>query len=137
MNIAAINSSTAAAKIAALQTLRADPAMSEVNSSPSTNSAHDPAAIKKAASSFEAIILRQLLAPAIEPMMSGGMGGGAQGPAAGGGGVYGYMLTDTLANSLSQGGGFGLARMLEKQLTPRGTATDNTDSGQTHVPQKT
>ncbi|MBK9990294.1 MAG: rod-binding protein [Verrucomicrobia bacterium] len=136
MNVAAINSSSAAAKIAAMQTLRTDLATSEVNSSLSTNSARDPAAIKKVAASFEAIILRQLLAPAIEPMMSGGMGGG-QGPATGGGGVYGYMLTDTLANSLSQGGGFGLARMLEKQFTPRGATTDITDSGQAIAQQKT
>jgi len=136
MNVAAINSSSAAANIAAMQTLRADPATSEVNSSLSTKSNRDPAAIKKVAASFEAIILRQLLAPAIEPMMSGGLGG-SQGPATGGGGVYGYMLTDTLANSLSQGGGFGLARMLEKQFTPRGAATDIIDSGQADAHQKT
>jgi len=71
-----------------------------------------------AAKQFEAIILRQLLAPAIEPMMNGGLEG--KGTGGGGGGVYGYMLTDTLANSLSQGGGLGLSRILEKQLTPKG-----------------
>jgi peptidoglycan hydrolase FlgJ len=73
-----------------------------------------------AAKQFEAIILRQLLAPAIEPMMNGGLEG--KGTGGGGGGVYGYMLTDTLANSLSQGGGLGLSRILEKQLTPKGDA---------------
>lgn len=77
-----------------------------------------PEEIKKAASQFEAIILRQLLAPTIEPVMSGSMGGGESS----GGGVYGYMLTDVLSNSLAQGGGLGWGRMLEKQLssTPRG-----------------
>jgi flagellar protein FlgJ len=50
--------------------------------------------------------------------MSGGLGG-AGGT---GGGVYGYMLTDVLANSLSQGGGMGLSQMLSRQLTPRGSA---------------
>ena len=75
--------------------------------------------VKKAASQFEAIILRQLLKPSIEPMMSGGS---ESGPGAGGGGsVYAYMLTDTLANSLSSAGGLGLSRMLEKQFSPSTT----------------
>jgi len=75
-----------------------------------------PGDIKRAASQFEAIILRQLLTPTIEPIMNGGMGG-AGGT---GGGVYGYMLTDVLADSLSKGGGLGLTQMLSRQLTPRG-----------------
>lgn len=129
MNVSAINSSSAAASLASAQLLRADTAASEVNSSPSTNSGRDAGAVRKAAESFEAIILRQLLTPTIEPLMSGGLGG-SQGPASGGGSVYGYMLTDTLATSLSKGGGFGLANMIEKQLTPRGAKTDITDSGQ-------
>ena len=36
--------------------------------------------------------------------------------------MYGYMLTDALADKVVQGGGLGLARMLEKQLTPKGVA---------------
>ena len=92
----------------------------------STNAATDPAAIKKAASQFEAIILRQLLAPAIDPIMSGGLGG--KDAAGGGGGVYGFMLTDTLATSLSKGGGLGLASMLEKQFMPRTASTTLTTS---------
>jgi len=79
-----------------------------------------PADVKRASSQFEAIILRQLLAPTIEPMMSGGIGG-AQST---GGGVYGYLLTDVLANSLSQGGGLGLSQMLSRQLTARGEPLD-------------
>jgi len=134
MNVSAINSSSStAASIATMQALRADQASAGVNTSKSSDSGRDPAAIKKAASQFEAIILRQLLAPSIEPMMSGGLGG-AQG--SGGGGMYGYMLTDTLANSLSQGGGLGLARMLEKQLTPHSALADNIGKGQTVAPTK-
>ncbi len=75
-----------------------------------------PAEIKRAASQFEAIILRQLLTPTIEPLMNGGIGG----TGSSGGGVYGYMLTDVLADSLSKGGGLGLTQMLSRQLTPRG-----------------
>jgi len=109
-----------------MQAMRADLASTGVNSSKSTSSGRDPAAIKKAASQFEAIILRQLLAPSMESMMSGGLGGSKDS----GGGMYGYMLTDTLATSLSQGGGLGLAHMLEKQFTPTGAAADIKDSGQ-------
>lgn len=83
-----------------------------------------PEQIKKAASQFEAIILRQLLAPTIEPVMSGSMGGGQSS----GGGVYGYMLTDVLANSLAQGGGLGWGRMLEKQLSSHPSRADITSS---------
>lgn len=126
MNISAISSTSSASNVAALQSLRSDLAATGVNSSKPANSSKDPAAIKKAASQFEAIILRQLLAPSIEPVMSGGLGGEQNA----GSSIYGYMLTDSLANSLSQAGGLGLGRMLEKQLTPRSSATDNKDSGQ-------
>ncbi|MFT3783256.1 MAG: rod-binding protein [Nibricoccus sp.] len=126
MNISAISSTSSAANVAAMQSLRADLAETGVNSSKSTNSSRDPVAIKKAASQFEAIILRQLLAPSIEPVMSGGLGG----TSSAGSGIYGYMLTDTLANSLSQAGGLGLGRMLEKQLTPRTAEADIKSNGQ-------
>ena len=79
--------------------------------------------IQAAARQFEAIILRQLLNPAIEPLMSHGLGGDSKANGSGGGGVYGYLVTDVLANSLSQGGGLGLARILEKQLTPKGAVS--------------
>ncbi len=81
-----------------------------------------PADVQKAARQFEAIMVRQLLAPSIEPMMNGGSLGAA-GPAGGqGGGVYGYLLTDTLATSISQGGGLGLASVISRQLSPAGSA---------------
>jgi flagellar protein FlgJ len=92
-----------------------------------------PAEIKKAASQFEAIILRQLLAPSIEPVMSGSMGGGKDS----GGGVYGYMLTDVLATSLSQGGGLGWGRLLEKQLSSTRPGADINSSTILKHPTKT
>lgn len=96
--------------------------LTDANSAKSA-AAKQPAAsdIKKAASQFEAIILRQLLEPSIEPVMSGGLGGGESS----GGGIYGYMLTDTLASSLAQGGGLGWAKLLEKQLSPAHPGADN------------
>ncbi|HVU15303.1 MAG TPA: rod-binding protein [Candidatus Didemnitutus sp.] len=67
--------------------------------------------VKAAAGQFEAILLRQFL----QESVSGLMGGDSGGPS---GNVYGYLLTDTLASKLSEGGGLGLASVLEKQLSP-------------------
>jgi flagellar protein FlgJ len=134
MNVSPITSSNTAPAAAALlaaqssaisaATIDADRAAVEKTTTGGKNPAsatriNDPAAVKKAASQFEAIILRQLLAPTIEPIMSGGLGG-----ASSGNGVYGYMLTDSLADNLAKGGGLGLAQMMEKQLTPHPLSTD-------------
>lgn len=73
---------------------------------------------KQAAKQFEAIILRQLLEPVMQPAMSGL--GGSEGS---GNSIYGYMLTDAMANQLAQGGGLGLSKMLEKEFTPKGADT--------------
>jgi flagellar protein FlgJ len=70
--------------------------------------------IKAAAGQFEAIILRQLLQDSVGKIMG-------KGPTAD---TYGYLLTDTLANKLTEGGGLGLSGMLAKQLTPRGNVDD-------------
>src|SRR4051794_14435905 len=109
MNVSPVTSSNAAPATAALlaaqqsnistATIEADRAALEKTatggkSPASATRINDPAAVKKAASQFEAIILRQLLAPTIEPIMSGGLGG-----ASSGNGVYGYMLTDSLADN--------------------------------------
>jgi len=86
---------------------------------------HDLAALKRGnlnpteqreavAAQFEAILLRQFLQESVSSMMGGKSGDG------GGGNVYGFMLTDTLADKLSQGRGMGIAPMIAKQLAPRG-----------------
>ncbi len=77
--------------------------------------------LAKAAQQFEAIMVRQLLAPAIEPLMEGGSLTGEESSQSGGG-VYGYMLTDVLAGSISQGGGLGLASVITRQLSPAAPA---------------
>lgn len=89
-----------------------------------------PADVEKAAKQFEAILVRQLLSPAIEPMMSGGALGAVKTGGAGGGqggGVYAYLLTDTLAGSVSQGGGLGLASVISRQLSPTVSASSLAD----------
>jgi peptidoglycan hydrolase FlgJ len=64
--------------------------------------------IKAAAGQFEAIIVRQLLQDSVGKIAGEGAAGN----------MYGFMLTDVLANQLTAGGGLGLGSMLEKQLTP-------------------
>jgi flagellar protein FlgJ len=71
--------------------------------------------IKAAAGQFEAILLRQFLQQSVGGLMGGDKGGPS-------GNVYGYLLTDTLADKLSEGGGLGLASVLEKQLSPHSPA---------------
>jgi Rod binding domain-containing protein len=63
-------------------------------------------------SEFEAILLRQFLQESVGSMMGGGDKAS--------GNVYGYMLTDSLAQKISEGRGMGLAPIIAKQLTPRG-----------------
>lgn len=76
-----------------------------------------PEDVQRAAKQFEAILVRQLLAPAIEPMMANSLGGSGSG-----GGVYGYMLTDALASSITQGAGLGLSAVVQSQLSPRASS---------------
>jgi peptidoglycan hydrolase FlgJ len=109
--ISSVNAAPAPAWARALETPGVLPSLRGAADKPT------PADVKKAAGQFEAIILRQLLSPSIEPMMNGGLGGSGSG-GGGGGGVYSYMLTDVLCNSLGAAGGLGLGRMLEKQFSP-------------------
>lgn len=77
---------------------------------------------KAAAGQFEAILVRQFLQESVGSMMGGEKGGPT-------GNVYGYMLTDVLASKLTEGGGLGLSKILQQQLTPRASvaATDTKD----------
>lgn len=121
MNISSINNASDARRLFASEmSSKATAAEPAAAATSQAQTAKKQASV--AARQFEAIILRQLLSPAIEPLMSGGMVGD-KGAAGGGGGVYGYLVTDVLANSLSQGGGLGLSKLLEKQLTPKGAVT--------------
>ena len=77
---------------------------------------------KEVAAQFEAILVRQLLGPTMTSML------GKDGAASN---VYGDMLTDTFAQQLTRGGGFGLSQMLQKQLTPRASLADINSSAET------
>jgi flagellar protein FlgJ len=69
-------------------------------------SSQDPAKVTKVSQQFEAILLRQILTESMGPLLQGGPSGQ----------VYGYMVTDSLANKISEGGGLGLAHVLQTQL---------------------
>jgi len=71
--------------------------------------------LKSVSGQFEAILLRQFLQDSVSKIMGGDSGGPT-------GNVYGYLLTDVLATKLSEGGGMGLASVIEKQLSPRAAA---------------
>lgn len=64
-----------------------------------------PAGIEEASRQFEAIMLRQFLGESMKPLLNAP---GMQ--------VYGYLVTDSLADSLSKGGGLGLSSILQAQL---------------------
>lgn len=77
-----------------------------------------PAAQARAvAGQFEAIMLRQFLQESVGSMMGSGKEAG--------GSVYGYMLTDVFASQLAAGGGLGLSKVIEQQLTPRSATLAN------------
>lgn len=67
----------------------------------------DPDAIAKAARQFESILVRQFLGESMKSLLQDGASGQ----------VYGYLLTDSLASSISEGGGLGLSHILQMQLT--------------------
>ncbi len=95
------------------------------NTTPTLAAVTDPALVQKgtgaseraeraeACRQFEALLLRQILGQARRPVLnpkseSGGTAGS----------IYRDMITERLSDSMSQGGGIGLARSLEQQLAP-------------------
>jgi flagellar protein FlgJ len=103
-----VASSSAAGQIADLMGARAS---SKPLTGAALRNASPDVQRKEVAKQFEAILVRQLLGPTMSSML--GKEGGAASS------VYGDMLTDTFAQQLTRGGGFGLSRLLEQQLTPR------------------
>ena len=72
-----------------------------------TGNTKDPEKIVKVSKQFESILLRQFLNESMKPLLQDGPSGQ----------VYGYFLTDSLANEISEGGGFGLAHVIQTQLS--------------------
>jgi Rod binding domain-containing protein len=73
---------------------------SEVSAGSSRKSPED------VARQFEAILVRQMLEESMKPLLEG----------AGGGHMYGYFISEALADGITKGGGLGLRSILEAQL---------------------
>lgn len=68
-----------------------------------------PEEIEQASRQFESILVRQFLTESMGPLLEGGATGE----------VFGYLLTDSLANSISQGDGLGLSSIIQAQLSEK------------------
>lgn len=71
-----------------------------------------PEELKAATEQFEAILIRQYLNEAMKPLLEGPLMGNGTGAH-----MYQHMIVDTLANELSQTSTFGVASLLNMQLT--------------------
>ena len=99
--------------ISAITSATVSPA-SSVATGNKLRAAQTPDAQRKAvAAQFEAILVRQMLSKSVGSML-----GGSDDVS---GSVYGDMMTDVIAQKLTAGPGLGLGRMIEQQLTPRGS----------------
>jgi len=72
---------------------------------------------KAATEQFEAVFLRQFLGQALKPLLHDTPGSQASGS-----GIYQYMLTDAIANSISESGQFGFSSLLQMQLAEHPSA---------------
>ena len=63
---------------------------------------------------FESLLVKQYLKQALKPMFKGifNESGGASG-------MYRHMFTDAMAESIAQGGGFGISSMLQMHLNKK------------------
>jgi peptidoglycan hydrolase FlgJ len=69
--------------------------------------------IAEASRQFEAVLLRQFLSESQKPVITSEFTDNSNTA-----GIYQDMITNQLADSLSRGGGIGLAKTFEQQLTP-------------------
>jgi len=69
--------------------------------------------IGEASRQFEAVLLRQFLSESQKPVINSEFTDNSNTA-----GIYQDMITNQLADSLSRGGGIGLAKTFERQLTP-------------------
>ena len=77
---------------------------------------------------FEAVFLRQFLGDALKPIFHATPG--SEGPGAG---FYQYMMTDVIANSLTQQEQFGMASLLQMQLSDQHTKMVQAEDGENAV----
>lgn len=99
MNISALPSANVRAAELPLDKLENNPAVTEADKALAVGQ------------QFEAVILRQILNDATKNLFSSSADGGSSTNS-----IYQDMVTNNLADSMSRGGGLGLATVLAKQL---------------------
>lgn len=85
--------------------------------------------IGEASRQFEAMLLRQILSDAQKPLFSSALLGESTAQ-----GIYRDMVVRQLADSISESGSFGLAKLLEQDLTGQFTAEDPAEAAQAGNP---
>lgn len=96
-----MNLSPIASSGASLSSL--SPEVSLTNGSANLSNASNP---QEVARQFEAILLRQMLSESMKSFLEQGQSGQ----------VYGYFVTDALADTMTKGGGLGIRSVIEAQL---------------------
>jgi flagellar protein FlgJ len=96
-----MNVSPIASSGASLSSL--SPEVSLAGASTGFSAASNP---QEVARQFEAILVRQMLAESMKSFVEHGQAGQ----------VYGYFITDALAETLTKGGGLGIRSVIEAQL---------------------
>ena len=76
-----------------------------------------------AAQQFEAILVRQIVGDALKPVL-----GSTPDSEMPGRDVYEYLVADVVSQSVAQGGGIGLAKMLFPQLSPKNSPDQKVSS---------
>lgn len=71
------------------------------------------AKLGKACDQFEGMLVRQILQDGMKPLLAKTPGSGAPGA-----GLYDYMITDNMANSIAGKNGMGISHLLQTQLAP-------------------
>ncbi|MCH8473761.1 MAG: hypothetical protein LAT55_00855 [Opitutales bacterium] len=90
--------------------------------------AKDARELKATTEQFEAILIRQYLSEAMKPLFTDSMMGQTSGAHA-----YQYMITDALASELSKSSTFGIASLLQMELTQgENSSTTNTVNPKTN-----
>jgi Rod binding domain-containing protein len=95
--------------LASITSQLAPNSLTAADSAAAEKNPHDEKEIAKVSKQFEAIMVRQFLSESMKPLLQNGPSGQ----------VYGYMLTDGLANEITNGGGLGLSHIIQSQLSQK------------------
>jgi len=69
--------------------------------------------LAKVCDQFEGIFVRQILQEGMKPLLAKPPGSGSTGS-----GIYDYMVTDTMANSIAGQNAMGISQLLQHQFAP-------------------